>query len=677
MRCNSRRPPFRVFARNLVLAVLFSLGWLVAAPAWAQVRQAPSGNEHPDARGVAPPRAPDAGPGPAHNADGGGAPLDLVPADPNERLGRADAAAKSRGLDRAAHRRFADRVNLDPLQTVAVFHNGRATILETLARETLSLIYGKPAWKDLTAPEDQQQRYAPVFTFLDLVFNKPYYFDKPMIYVEVLPFRREVVSALPAEDREKWLKRGRVTPLLLTHPQVRRTLSGAGGDLRLMNGRDQVLTSAQTFDHVSELLRVVSPSPGGERWAHILELGDTRVAAADGGLAGTGVTEWAGVSDPQAARAARRAWDQLAEAWRSLDAEAVNRAAERLAERLAQINPGSYPESWRREAERIYNRTNRLTIGYVAYFGALVLLLIAAGAPGRRRLLTAGLVMLGAGFVLHTASMAVRWSLADRNWIPLHNQYESFIAISWFTVVVGVALMMFLKRPMFGAAAAAVGAVTQLVAHSAPIPSAEITQVAGILATSNILKVHVTMVLTSYGLIALAFCVSVAYLAVHYWRKLRLAHAPATAGTTAATTTAAGTTAAADRSSRDAHTDPDPDAHASATASHGPPTPSAKRLAELDRAQMTVMQLAFWILGVGVLLGAYWADHAWGRWWAWDPKETWALITWIIYLIVIHVRLGVNNRGLVTAWLGVLGFFVMLWTYWGVNLLLAGLHSYA
>ncbi len=67
----------------------------------------------------------------------------------------------------------------------------------------------------------------------------------------------------------------------------------------------------------------------------------------------------------------------------------------------------------------------------------------------------------------------------------------------------------------------------------------------------------------------------------------------------------------------------------------------------------------------------------WGRFWAFDPKETWALVTWIIYLIVIHVRLVAPKRGLVTAFLSVLGFLVMLWTYFGVNLLLPGLHAYA
>ncbi|MEM9560300.1 MAG: cytochrome c biogenesis protein CcsA, partial [Planctomycetota bacterium] len=68
----------------------------------------------------------------------------------------------------------------------------------------------------------------------------------------------------------------------------------------------------------------------------------------------------------------------------------------------------------------------------------------------------------------------------------------------------------------------------------------------------------------------------------------------------------------------------------------------------------------------------------WGRWWAFDPKETWALVTWIVYLIVIHVRFtGLKDRGLTTAWLSVIGFIVMLWTYFGVNLLLPGLHAYA
>lgn len=106
--------------------------------------------------------------------------------------------------------------------------------------------------------------------------------------------------------------------------------------------------------------------------------------------------------------------------------------------------------------------------------------------------------------------------------------------------------------------------------------------------------------------------------------------------------------------------------------------PAHPRAARSQSRQMTVLQLAFWTLGVGILLGAWWADHSWGRWWAFDPKETWALVTWIVYLIVIHLRFtGVKNKPLITAWMSVVGFIVMIWTYFGVNLLLPGLHAYA
>lgn len=120
---------------------------------------------------------------------------------------------------------------------------------------------------------------------------------------------------------------------------------------------------------------------------------------------------------------------------------------------------------------------------------------------------------------------------------------------------------------------------------------------------------------------------------------------------------------------------------ASATAlglSEDAPKGTARVLSDLDKAQMIILQLAFWTLGVGILLGAWWADHSWGRWWAFDPKELWALVTWIVYLIVIHLRFTQSkNRAVTTAWLSVIGFMVMLWTYFGVNLLLPGLHAYA
>ena len=107
---------------------------------------------------------------------------------------------------------------------------------------------------------------------------------------------------------------------------------------------------------------------------------------------------------------------------------------------------------------------------------------------------------------------------------------------------------------------------------------------------------------------------------------------------------------------------------------------SNQDLLVLDACNLVVLQLAFLVLGVAIILGAVWADFSWGRPWGWDPKETFALVTWIVYLIVLHVRLVTKTPDSRAAWtsaLSVVGFFVMLFNWIGVNYFLVGLHSYA
>jgi len=99
--------------------------------------------------------------------------------------------------------------------------------------------------------------------------------------------------------------------------------------------------------------------------------------------------------------------------------------------------------------------------------------------------------------------------------------------------------------------------------------------------------------------------------------------------------------------------------------------------AVLDGTTMMLMELAFITLWVGIILGAAWADVSWGRPWGWDPKEVFALNTWIIFLILVHVRLKVQDKGFWTAILAVAGFVVMMFNWIGVNFFIVGLHSYA
>ena len=96
-----------------------------------------------------------------------------------------------------------------------------------------------------------------------------------------------------------------------------------------------------------------------------------------------------------------------------------------------------------------------------------------------------------------------------------------------------------------------------------------------------------------------------------------------------------------------------------------------------DGATMVIMKLAFVLLWTGLVMGAIWADHSWGRPWGWDPKEVFALNTFIVFLILIHVRTRVRDKGFWTAILAVAGCGVMLFNWIVINFVISGLHSYA
>ena len=100
-------------------------------------------------------------------------------------------------------------------------------------------------------------------------------------------------------------------------------------------------------------------------------------------------------------------------------------------------------------------------------------------------------------------------------------------------------------------------------------------------------------------------------------------------------------------------------------------------LEALDELSYKVVKFAFPLLTLCIITGAIWADYAWGTYWSWDPKETWSLITWIIYAAYLHARLMYGWKGQRAAWMVVFGFAAVLFTFFGVNYLLPGLHSCA
>jgi cytochrome c-type biogenesis protein CcsB len=103
----------------------------------------------------------------------------------------------------------------------------------------------------------------------------------------------------------------------------------------------------------------------------------------------------------------------------------------------------------------------------------------------------------------------------------------------------------------------------------------------------------------------------------------------------------------------------------------------SKRALLLDDLIYQTVVVGFILLTAGIVTGAIWANSAWGTYWSWDPKETWSLITWLVYAAMLHSRYMRGWQGKRLAWFSLIGFGCVLFTYFGVNQLLSGLHSYA
>lgn len=221
-------------------------------------------------------------------------------------------------------------------------------------------------------------------------------------------------------------------------------------------------------------------------------------------------------------------------------------------------------------------------------------------------------------FVCHSAAIIARGIGAGR--APLSNQYEFATTFAW-----GIALffLIFEGRYKHHAMGAFITPLLVVVIGYAALQNKEVRPLMPAL-QSGWLAVHVSLAVLSYGAFAVACGVSVMYLAKENNPKLSL------------------------------------------------PEPK-----QSDLISYRAVVLGYLTLTLTIITGAIWAQYSWGRFWAWDPKETWSLITWIIYTVYLHMRKSRDMRGRKAAWFLVIGFICVLFTYVGVNTLLPSLHSYA
>ena len=242
-----------------------------------------------------------------------------------------------------------------------------------------------------------------------------------------------------------------------------------------------------------------------------------------------------------------------------------------------------------------------------------------------------GAVLVGA--LSHALSLVVRTVAAHRipghRWyVPWSNWFESF---SFFALIIAIEYLIIERRhrvPILGVFVSPIILAAMTIAVRSPFGLGIPNLVPGL--QSYWMSIHVPVMFISYAAFANAFAVGLAYLIQERQVKSK---------------------------------------HLSSWSYRLPP------LEDLDHLIYGIIRFAFPTLTLGVLLGARWAYDAWGRYWGWDPKETWALITWFVYLIYLHLRLVSGWRGRKTAYLSLAGFGFVLFTYIGVNYL-SQLHGF-
>ena len=232
--------------------------------------------------------------------------------------------------------------------------------------------------------------------------------------------------------------------------------------------------------------------------------------------------------------------------------------------------------------------------------------------------------------VVTTIGILLRWVESYQMGIghaPLSNLYESLVFFSWTAGMIYLFIEFKYKNALIGAFVTPIAFLAMAYASMSPNISDRIQPLVPAL-KSNWLIAHVATCFFGYAAFAVAFGMSIMYL-------VKAKNPEKSDGITG----------------------------------HIP------KLGVLDELTHRMVLFGFLFLTVGIITGSVWANSAWGSYWSWDPKETWSLVTWLVYATLLHARLMRGWQGKQIAYLSIVGFSAVLFTYFGVNLL-PGLHSY-
>ncbi|KYG60412.1 cytochrome C biogenesis protein [Bdellovibrio bacteriovorus] len=286
-------------------------------------------------------------------------------------------------------------------------------------------------------------------------------------------------------------------------------------------------------------------------------------------------------------------------------------------------NPALYDHATKIKAEVHYNNFHPFRWAYIFYFLAFTVLLLVWTLK-KESLMKIAWVFLGLGFVLNTYGFVLRMYIMDR--APVTNMYETVVWVAWGTVLFAAILEIIYKFRLILVAGTLVGTFGLVIADFAPaVLDPTLQPLEPVLRSNYWLTIHVMTITISYAAFFLAFGLADIGL-IYYLRGEEKFQ---------------------------------------------------KEIRAIVSGIYRSMQIGVAFLAPGIILGGIWADYSWGRFWGWDPKETWALIALLGYLAVLHARYAgfIKNFGMVVT--AVITFSLVIMAWYGVNFVLgAGLHSY-
>jgi len=303
------------------------------------------------------------------------------------------------------------------------------------------------------------------------------------------------------------------------------------------------------------------------------------------------------------------------------DGPGVETASAGLASRLRGIAPGIYPSEADLAREVHYNRAKPFRTAWILYLlGFLALIAsfpLASKAFGR-----AGMALVVGGFLFNAYGMLLRTLISGRP--PVTNMYETVVFVAWGGVLFALIFEGVYKVRYFAATAAGLATLCLILADNVPILDGAIAPLVPVLRDNMWLTIHVLTIMLGYAAFTLAMGLGHLNLGLYFF--------------------APGKTVL---------------------------------LKSLSLFLYRALQVGTLFLAVGTMLGGVWASYSWGRFWGWDPKETWALIALLGYLAILHGRFvgWIKDFGLAVG--SIIGYLLVLMAWYGVNFVLGtGLHSY-